>query len=173
MRPSFAITTISHNGAKKQVATAGGFRRPIHARTKKFQRGYHAQWRDWEVQEGPPQSGTLVQGEGRQIDIKNVQASKRGSDDPQERFAAPHLNTERSFIEEDMLTRISSFLKEMGGASKLSALSKHLISDMGRERYDVALDGAAGRNVRGGLSFALHSCSLSSSSCLPIIYALL
>ena len=140
---------------KKQLANAGGFRRPIAARTKKFQRGYHAQWRDREEQVGPPQSGTLVQGEGQLIDIKTVQVSKRGSDDPQERFAQPPLNEERAIIMDDMLARVSHFLGETDGAS-LNALSTFLIAEIGRERYDAALEGAVGRSVRGALAAALQ-----------------
>ena len=54
-----------------------------------------------------------------------------------------------------MLALITSFLEDKGGDTTLATLSKHLISEMGREEYDVALDGAAGRNKRGGLSTAV------------------
>ena len=35
-------------------------------------------------------------------------------------------------------------------------LAPHLIEQMGRKEYDVTLDGAAGRNRRGGLATALQ-----------------
>ena len=55
-----------------------------------------------------------------------------------------------------MLGLITSFLQDKGGETTLATLRKHLISEMGREEYDVTLDGAAGRNKRGGLSTALQ-----------------
>ena len=97
---------------KKQLASAGGFRRPIAARTNKFQRGYRAKYQDREEQEGVPQFGTIVDGQGKPIDIKNILVSKRGSDDPQERFAVPSRDKERGFVEEEMLGLVRSFLED-------------------------------------------------------------
>jgi len=141
---------------KKQLASAGGFRRPIAARTNKFQRGYRAKYQDREEQEGAPRFGTIVEGQGKPIDIKNIQVSKRGSDDPQERFAVPSHDKERGFVEEQMLGIIRSFLEDKGGDTTLATLRKHLIDEMGREEYDVTLDGAAGKNRRGGLATTLQ-----------------
>ena len=47
------------------------------------------------------------------------------------------------------------FLSEKGTVL-LVALSKFLIQEMGRESYQVALDGAVGKNTRGALSAALQ-----------------
>ena len=114
---------------------------------------------------GPPKSGTLVQGEGKQIDIKTVQVSKRGSDDPQERFAQPPFNEERAIIMDDMMARVSHFLGETDGAS-LNALSTFLIAEMGRERYDEAL----GKNVCARRWPPRYSYSRTCSPCPRIIY---
>ena len=59
-------------------------------------------------------------------------------------------------MEEEMLGLIRSFLEGKGGDTTLATLRKHLIVEMGREEYDVTLDGAAGRNRRGGLATALQ-----------------
>ena len=71
--------SVTHR-RKKPLASAGGFRRPIAARANKFQRGYRAKYQDREEQEGAPRLGTIVKGQGKEIDIKNIQVSKRGSD---------------------------------------------------------------------------------------------
>ena len=70
----------------------------------------------------------------------------------------PSRDKERGFVEEEMLGLITSFLEDKGGDTTLATLSKHLIDEMGREEYDVTLDGAAGRNRRGGLATALQLC---------------
>jgi len=140
---------------KKQLASAGGFRRPLAARVNKFQRGYRAKYQDREEQEAAPRFGTIVEGQGREIDIKNIQVSKRGSDDPQERFNVPSRDRERHHVEEEMLDLARGFLEDRGGNSSLATLRTHLIEVMGREDYDVTLDAAAGRNRRGGLATAL------------------
>ena len=140
---------------KKQLVSAGGFRRPIAARANKFQRGYRAKYQDREAQEGVPRLGTIVKGQGLEIDIKNIQVSQRGSDDPQERFAVPNRERERRHVEEEMLDLARGFLEDRGGNTSLATLRTHLIEVMGREDYDVTLDAAAGRNRRGGLATAL------------------
>ena len=137
------------------MASAGGFRRPIAARANKFQRGYRAKYQDREEQEGAPRFGTIVKGQGLEIDIKNIQVSKRGSDDPQERFAVPNRDRERGHVEEEMLGLAQGFLEDRGGNTTLATLRSHLIQTMGRDNYDVTLDAAAGRNRRGGLATAL------------------
>jgi len=140
---------------KKQLAGAGGFRRPIAARTNKFQRGYRAKYGNREEQQAAPRFGTIVEGQGKEIDIKTIQVSKRGSDDPQERFNVPSRDRERGHVEEEMLGLARGFLEDRGGNSSLATLRTHLIEVMGRESYDVTLDAAAGRNRRGGLATAL------------------
>ena len=68
----------------------------------------------------------------------------------------PSREKERGFVEEEMLGLARGFLEDKGGNTTLATLRKHLIEAMGREEYDVTLDGAAGRNRRGGLATALQ-----------------
>jgi len=139
---------------KKQLTSAGGFRRPIATRINKFQRSYRAKYGDQEEQTGSPKNGTIVTGQGKPIDIKNIQVSTKGSDNPQERFAVPKFDKERAFLD-DFVRSVADYIGDRDTVS-LVALSKHLIQDMGREAYQVSLDGAIGKNTRGALSAALQ-----------------
>ena len=94
---------------KKQLTSAGGFRRQIATQINNFQRNYKAKYGDRE-EAGSPKNGTVVTGTGKAIDIKNIQASAHGSDNPQERFAVPKFDKERAFLEDDFVQRVADFI---------------------------------------------------------------
>ena len=65
----------------------------------------------------------------------------------------PKFDKEQAFLD-DFVRSVADYIGDRDTVS-LVALSKHLIQDMGRETYQVALDGATGKNTRGALAASL------------------